>query len=402
MRCDQTEMTEQKNHSKEEEIVCLEGRIDSANAHEVEERIFQALRSAQERELVFDAGNLQYVSSAGLRVLMKVRKTVGHALEIRNVSVDIYEILDMTGFTELFTVKKRMREVSVDGCDVIGRGYYGTVYRLDPDTIVKVYASPESIPLIENERKMARLAFLKGIPTAISYDVVKVGNSYGSMFELIKAQTLNDTLIAQLERTSEIIHVFVDVLKSVHVAELEPGTVPSAKEKWLQFLEWDKERGLIDEEAYVRLRKLLSDVSESNHAIHGDYHMKNVMLADGEPILIDMDTLAAGAPIFDLQGIYVTYKAFTEDDPENSMSFLGICNETSDLIWKETLKNYFGTDDQEKLETLSDKIKLVAMIRFLWLLSNESGEWDSLTETRISHARQHIEELLERVDSLDL
>ena len=228
---------------------------------------------------------------------MKARKAVGHALEIRNVSPEVYEILEMTGFTELMNVKKRLREVSVDGCPVIGRGYYGTVYRLDADTIVKVYASPDSIPLIENERKMARLAFIKGIPTAISYDIVKVGDSYGSVFELIKAETLNDALIARPERAEEIIGTFVDVLKSVHAAVLEPGVLPSAKETWLKYLEQDRSHGLIDARQYARLRPLLLAIPESDHAVHGDYHMKNVMLADGEPMLIDMDTLAAGDPL---------------------------------------------------------------------------------------------------------
>ena len=149
-------------------VIALSGKIDSTNAPELEARVFDMLASAQDGDLIFDARDLQYISSAGLRVLMRARKAVGHALEIRNASPEVYEILEMTGFTELMNVKKRLREVSVDGCPVIGRGYYGTVYRLDADTIVKVYASPDSIPLIENERKMARLAFIKGIPTAIS------------------------------------------------------------------------------------------------------------------------------------------------------------------------------------------------------------------------------------------
>ena len=122
------------------------------------------MRAAPDAEIVFDASGLEYISSAGLRVLMKVRQSVGYAVEIRGVSPNVYEILEMTGFTELMRVKKRLREVSVEGCEVIGRGFYGTVYRLDPDTIVKVYASPDSISLIENERKMARMAFVKGIP----------------------------------------------------------------------------------------------------------------------------------------------------------------------------------------------------------------------------------------------
>ena len=383
-------------------VIALSGKIDSTNAPELEARAFDMLASAQDGDLVFDARDLQYISSAGLRVLMKARKAVGHAPEIRNVSPEVYEILEMTGFTELMNVKKRLREVSVDGCPIIGRGYYGTVYRLDADTIVKVYASPDSIPLIENERKMARLAFIKGIPTAISYDIVKVGDSYGSVFELIKAETLNDALIARPERAEEIIGTFVDVLKSVHAAVLEPGVVPSAKETWLKYLEQDRSHGLIDARQYARLRPLLLAIPESDHAVHGDYHMKNVMLADGEPMLIDMDTLAAGDPIFDLQGVYVTYKAYTEDDPGNSMAFLGIDNAMCNRIWRETLAKYFATDDPEALARQGDKIRLVAAIRFLFLLDDEEGTRDALTEKRIRHAQRHIDELLERVDSLCL
>ena len=383
-------------------LISLDGRIDSTNARELEAKVSQELLSAPGQELVFDAENLQYISSAGLRVLMKARKAADHALEIRNVSPEVYEILEMTGFTELLTVKKRMREVSVDGCEIIGRGYYGTVYRLDPDTIVKVYASPDSISLIENERKMAKLAFMKGIPTAISYDMVKVGDSYGSMFELLKALTLNDMLIKHPEKAEEIIRTFVDVLKSVHEVELEPGIVPSAKEKWLEYLELDREQGMVDERQYTRLRELLTAIPESRHAIHGDFHMKNVMLAEGEPMLIDMDTLAVGDPIFDLQAVYVTYQAFTEDDPGNSMAFLGIDNETCDRIWKGTLANYFKGIPQEKIQALSDKIRLVAAVRFLYLLCDGSGETDPLTQKRILHTRQHIDELLERVDALTL
>ena len=387
---------------KRVQIILLEGRIDSTNAQALENRVFAALRSDPDAEPVFDARELQYISSAGLRVLMKARREAGRALEIRNTSLEVYEILETTGFTELFSVKKRMREVSVEGCEVIGRGFYGTVYRLDPDTIVKVYSSPDSIPLIENERKMAKLAFVKGIPTAISYDIVKVGDSYGSVFELIKAKTLNDMLIAEPERAEEIIRTFVDVLKTVHAARLEPGVVPSARENWLKYLEHDREHGLIDERQYARLRELLTAIPESRHAIHGDYHMKNVMLADGEPMLIDMDTLAAGDPIFDLQAVQVAYQAYEEDEPGNSIAFLGIDGAMCDLVWKRTLVYYFGTEDPAILSRMSDRIRLVAAVRFLWLVDDQDGKRDALTETRILHTRRRIDELLQRVDSLCL
>lgn len=137
---------------------------------------------------MFDLENLEYISSAGLRVLLRVRKAEP-TLRLVNVSPDVYEILDMTGFAEIIPTEKAYRRLSVDGCEVIGRGANGEVYRLDNDTIIKVYLNPDSLPDIQRERELARKAFVLDIPTAIPYDVVKVGSSYGSVFELLNAQS---------------------------------------------------------------------------------------------------------------------------------------------------------------------------------------------------------------------
>jgi len=383
-------------------FIPLGGRIDSTNAPETEQHMLAMMQAQPGGIPVFDASGLVYIASAGLRVLMKVRKAVGQEMEIRNVSPEVYEILETTGFTELFRVKKRMREISVEGCEVIGRGFYGTVYRLDPDTIVKVYASPDSLPLIENERKMAKMAFVHGIPTAISYDIVKVGDSYGSMFELLKAQTMNDLLAAQPDRADELIRKFVDVMKTVHDVELDPGTLPSAKETWLRYLETDLQWGYISESQYTRIRKLLIDLPESCGVVHGDFHMKNVMVVDGEPLLIDMDTLTQGSPIFDLQGVYVTYQEFLEDEPGNNLTFLGIDDALSGLVWRRTMEYYFDTTDTEKLTPIENKIRLVSAVRFLQLIGMTDLKANNLAATRIRHTQAIINDLLEKVDSLVL
>ena len=383
-------------------FIPLEGRIDSTNAPETERKIFSLMEAQPGDVPVFDASGLEYIASAGLRALMKARKAVGQEMEIRNVSPEVYEILETTGFTELFRVKKRMREVSVEGCEIIGRGFYGTVYRLDPDTIVKVYRSPDSLPLIENERKMAKMAFVQGIPTAISYDIVKVGDSYGSVFELLRARTMNDLLMERPDRADELIRAFADVMKTVHGVELAPGALPSAKQTWLGFLDTLLGWGYITEAQQERIGKLLQALPESCGVVHGDFHMKNVMMVDGEPLLIDMDTLTQGSPIFDLQGVYVTYQEFNEDEPGNSMAFLGISSEMSSRVWRKTLENYFDSADAEKLTALQNKIRLVAAVRFLWLIGGTELKTDELSVTRIRHTRAILDDLLEKVDSLTL
>jgi hypothetical protein len=141
---------------------------------------------------------------------------------------------------------------------------------------------------------------------------------------------------------------------------------------------------------------------KDNHAVHGDFQMKNVMIVDGESMLIDMDTLSRGNPVFDLAGLYVTYREFEEDEPGNTMSFLGISAETSLLVWNLVLEYYFGATDPGTLSQVTDKIKLAAAVRFLFLLAVSDLKNGALGEIRIAHTRSRIDELVDTVSELAL
>ena len=175
-----------------------EGRIDSINASAIGHELNAMMDDHPGLPLVIDASALQYISSAGLRVLLGLAERQEQKLAVQNVSPEVYNILEMTGFTELLNVSRRLREISVDGCEIVGRGAIGTVYRIDADTIVKVYDQSVNLLTIKNEQKNAKRAFLKGIPTAISYDIVKVGEKYGSVYEMLNAVNLHDLHAVQL------------------------------------------------------------------------------------------------------------------------------------------------------------------------------------------------------------
>lgn len=182
-----------------------EGRIDSINASAIGHELNAMMDDHPGLPLVIDASALQYISSAGLRVLLGLAERQEQKLAVQNVSPEVYNILEMTGSTELLNVSRRLRENSVDGCEIVGRGAIGTVYRIDADTIVKVYDQSVNLLTIKNEQKNAKRAFLKGIPTAISYDIVKVGEKYGSVYEMLNAVNLNNALVASPERRDEIV-----------------------------------------------------------------------------------------------------------------------------------------------------------------------------------------------------
>jgi uncharacterized protein (TIGR02172 family) len=381
-----------------ENVIRLSGRIDTSNAAEWEKTITEQLSG--ETENSFDADELEYISSAGLRVLMKVRKKAGSEIKIFNVSSDVYDIFDMTGFTELFKVEKKMREISVEGCEVIGKGFYGTVYRIDPETIVKVYNTPDSIPIIEKEQRLAKCAFVKGVPTAISYDIVRVGDNYGSVFELLNADSFNDHLINEPEKFEELLHKYVDFLKVVHSAEMDAGTIPMARDIFIGYL--DVIDSYLTSEQSVRLKELLSALPDDLHMVHGDFQMKNVMLVGDEPMLIDMETISTGQPIFDLQALYVTYISFSEDCPDNLSSFLGISDDLGEPIWNSILEKYFDTADKAELSAINDKIRLMSAIRFLYLLAVTDLKNGDLGERRIKRTQDHISELLKKVNGFEI
>ena len=219
-------------------IIDLMGHIDSANAAAVEKEINETMDREAPAQLTFDATDLKYISSAGLRIILRLRKEMKD-LKIINVQPEVYEIFDMTGFTEMVDIQKAYRVISVEGCEVIGQGANGKVYRIDPDTIVKVYLNPDSLPEIHRERELARAAFVLGIPTAIPYDVVRVGEGYGSVFELLNATSFAKLIINGEKDPDEVAAMSIDLLKLIHSTKIKPGTMPDMKAvalDWADFL----------------------------------------------------------------------------------------------------------------------------------------------------------------------
>ena len=386
---------------KEKLIVCLKGRIDSNNALDVEAEILNAVEEHPGLPLCIDAGELQYLSSAGLRILLRLSKKQEAPLTVRNVSLEVYEILDTTGFTTFLDVQKRKRELSLDGCEIIGEGAFGTVYRLDEDTVVKMYRNPELLPLIESEQDKARKAFLQGIPTAIPFDIITAGGQYGSVFEMVKAKNGNQLLLEEPERFPEIIRMYAEFLKSMHEVSLKAGDLPDARGNFLRFL--DTVLPELPEHIAARLRELLLAMPENLHVVHGDVHLKNIMYSEDSLMLIDMDTLCLGDPVFDFAGLYATYVLFNEDEPDNSLKFYGIDRETAARIFHETLVCYLGEPDADTLRRAEEKILVAGALRFLYIVAaDRCRNTPELKRMRIRSSVRHLEEGLPRIDSLEL
>ena len=85
--------------------VAVEGRLDTLTAPEFEEKLESALDSVE--KLIFDFSELEYISSAGLRVLLAAvneTSTQGGEMTITNVRPEVMEVFEITGFADILTI----------------------------------------------------------------------------------------------------------------------------------------------------------------------------------------------------------------------------------------------------------------------------------------------------------
>ena len=376
--------------------IFLSGRVTADNASEVEASINEIISQNAHNALIFNLAKLDYISSAGLRIILRIKK-VEPSLKLVDVSLDVYDVFEMTGFTEMMDIEKAYQEMSVEGCELIGQGSNGKVYRLNADTIIKVYMNKDALPDIQRERQLARSAFVLGIPTAIPYNVVKVGDTYGSVFELLNATSYVKLIEGDRANIDKYIQLSIDLLKKIHATVVKPEEMPDLKEIAIGWVDYLKD--YLPQDKYDRLASLFNSVPESMHMIHGDFHMKNIMMQNNETLLIDMDTLSHGHPIFEFAAMYNAYEGFSLFKPDECMRFMGLNHDTCAYIWNKSLELYFGTTDKDKLNDIEKKAKLIGYTRIMRRTIKREG-FDKAGEV-IEKYKNLIIELLDEVDTLD-
>jgi anti-sigma B factor antagonist len=98
-------MTIQKTQNGSTLEIALEGRLDTMTAPELEAELSQSLGGAE--SLIFDFSKLDYISSAGLRVLLSAHKTMSSkgGMKVVHVNEIVQEVLDVTGFSDILTIE---------------------------------------------------------------------------------------------------------------------------------------------------------------------------------------------------------------------------------------------------------------------------------------------------------
>jgi len=388
-------MTTQLFNDEGEATLTLSGRLDTSVSSKVSNDIERLLATAGTiQHFTVDASHLEYISSSGLRILLMLAKRFKH-YRITEVNPEVYDVLNMTGFTKMMTVERALRQLSVEGCEVIGVGGVGTVFRLDDDTIIKVFREGTTMEEVLKEITMSKEAFVMGMPTAISFDVVKVGSQYGLVYELLHAQTLSACLKQAPERIDELARKYADLFRQMHDIRVPANScVPDA-------LEHERNqvmhiRRYFPQEKIDLLLQLLDTVPASNRLLHLDLQAKNAMIQNEELMLIDMGEVGYGHPILDLAHAYSSMVTLVGDYEK----IIGIPRELGFELWKRAIDYYFEGLPADVVALRKEQIKALSCIRnFSWLALSDSfpevviNECRALFDKRVTNHRDQLLEV---------
>ena len=363
-------MTQTIRHEGELTIVELAGSISSANAGEFGAAI--AAEPAGTEGMVIDAKGLEYISSAGLRVLLAAKKRCGSKVfKIINANDEVMNVFEVTGFAEIMDITKAARQLSVEGCDRIGAGACGEVFRLDDETIIKLYYPRVKKEEIEREKMLAKKAFVMGVPTAISYDIVEADGRTGVVYELIKSKTLGELILEDESRLEEYVAMYAEVCRTIHGIEAEPGELPNFKD--LNREDIPNITGVTEEErAY--LYRFLDLVPERRNCLHGDLNINNIMVQNGECCLIDMGEFSTGTPMFDLSRILFSMEFAAPGETEFNSFYKMPQKKVKEILWL-FLQKYFDCATLEQaLEKNPDAAWLYPLAWFRCCTSRLKGD----------------------------
>lgn len=300
-------------------------------------------------EAVFDFAQCRFISSAGIRTVLEAHhrmEGVGGRVRVVGLSKDVWSVFEITGLATILHLERAPaelpppREISIDGLSPFSEGVCGECFRLGPEQIVKLYREGVVAAVAEQEKQRARQAFVMGIPTAISFEMVTCRDRVGVVYEFLDAELFSEAIRREPDRVERHAAMLFEVVRSVHAATVGVEDLPLLADRLRSNIE--STRGELDDADVDLLLRLLEEMPGPERCVHFDLHSSNIMLRRGEPVIIDMGDLSRGSHWFDLALIYMIY-GFAE--LEFSELATGVPVDLGVRLWEAFAARYFERCD---------------------------------------------------------
>lgn len=288
-----------------------------------------------------------------------------------------------------------IRQIDVTGLEVVGVGKNAEVFKIDDDRILKLYRETVNKEVSYSQYMTSKYAYDYGINTAKVYEYVQCGERYGIIFEYIKAQKLAKYMRNSNEDSRVVANKLGRMLAQFHSIKVDSNKIPPLKTVYRSKVE--RFSKFMTDEQIERAVALIDLLPGKPVVLHGDFHKGNIFVKDDEFLVIDLDNMSVGSPMFDFIKMYCTEKITETDLPEEMAQYYRAAGITDEMILEymlSILEGYFGTDDRNTLlEYDAIFTKMSKFYRFYAPLF-------TYTDDDIDVAKKYVEENLPVIEEL--
>lgn len=237
-------------------------------------------------------------------------------------------------------------QIDLSAWKQVGEGGNGAAYVNDaePGVLLKVNTLDTTEQTIQEEFFTTKAVFDAGVPCPEMYEIVEVGEHFGVKCQNIVGKKSFSRLCADDPSSIDARAIqMAQLLKSFHSVKVNDSQwIPSQKEVMLKAAE---NTTLIGGKAKERLIEFVKSIPESDHLLHGDLQMGNLILADEKPYWIDLGRASHGIPQFDLGHFFLFCNIFGKKDRVQAIAHMS--DKQLVQFWNAFAKEYNGPDNMD-------------------------------------------------------
>ena len=243
----------------------------------------------------------------------------------------------------------------------VGEGGNGKTYVKsdEPDLILKVNnARLSGHEAVKHEFEVFKAVGGLGLPVPRMYEMVQVGEAYGTISERIKdKKSLARICHDQPERLEEMAVLLCAKGKELFATPCDTGLFPSRKEQLMRALE---EATFLSRKTRRTIRAFAETIPESGNSIHGDFQMGNLIQSGDKCYWIDLDRFAHGDPMFDIGHLYQLCMVYSPMKQVQDLFHMDL--EQFHRFWASFAKAYTGKEDYADFEALAGRFAALDII----------------------------------------